>query len=1391
MAPVEATMALSHQEGVTDSARARELYKYYQPNAPINADTCFPAPPPVPEDNDDSSRDLKVKSSVTSSKISSPDTALTAFCQLTTWRTGAQRAMISVIDAETQYFIAESTKSVDLVDNTRHDPGDDLWMGCGSVTKAGRLCEKTIAVAPTKAGDYPCFLVEDLSKDERFNTLRFVTGEPHLKFYAGVPLITKRGIPIGSLFVVDDRAGLPLNREQRHFMGTMAVTIMKHMEMAREVEEHRRGMKMSRGLASFVEGRAELAEADVEAEDNEGSRIAGQFEEPSITKTRSKGSTASAIGSAASIEHKEREYSAALSKTEEAIMESQDHTPQTEPASTRPEFGSLSQPNSFGATSISVYSPNDTQDRLSPAGEDASETSSMRLLFSRAANLIREAFEVDGGAVFYDAQTGFSSNARQQEPSSPFVQEDSQTDSLAESSHASGDDQASSGEQIREQDAKISSPSLLPQGSPPGLGETFSRTTKDSGKSVEILGFSTAEASSIHGDSLPGPQSFTPFEEKALHTLLRRYPRGKLWTFDIDGAVSSSSEDEAFKRLHRDLDQRRNDIRRRNVRNSKAKSDARFLAKHFPSVRQLLFVPLWDAGRSRWLSGCFAWSTEPTRILSKQSELAFLTAFGNSVMAEWARIDTETADQKKGDFIGSISHELRSPLHGILASAEFLEEVTTGWESRLVETIDSCGRTLLDTINHILDYSKINHFEKNWRKSKREGRRPNASRGGSLSLKQSDLPMLNLFQDVDISVICEEVVESVFAGHVFQNITAQSFDVVPDSRGKMSDPKNLLAAPDQLMGSGQAPHSGVAVILDVDLQNYHFTTQPGALRRLIMNLLGNALKYTSHGYVRIKLDATDMEDLPGTAGSQGTNDSVPRSRVTLTVTDTGKGISADFLRSKLFMPFAQENSLSSGTGLGLSIVRKIVSLLEGEITIDSEVGRGTQVRVTLPLLREMPRATDSSSSTTKSIMSIPRETDESIIELRRRLKGQKVVLHGFDIETKDPIVHEMGKLLKASITTFVVNWYGLKVVPIGQKASIIISNEGSPDKISALVERYAKIHRSTPSIVVLCSHSSRFDRSLSSSSQCNVGFVAKPVGPLKLAKAITQCLEGESGTITPGPDGPVTQPESTDLSNVFEELSMSPRGGEVLDNTRMAADSANARKAIESPTPNALAEKHAEFPFPPAMDTKPSMPKSLSMPADKTALSPVAESSAQPASLTLAAMEKVSLASDSKTARKKIPTLLLVDDNQINLRLLSTYLKRRNYEVVDEASDGLEAVKRFEGRGAQGYDVVFMDITMPVLDGFGATRQIRAIEESRQQKTESAVAGEQAEKGEKARNPALIIAFTGRSSIEDQTEALRVGIDLFMTKPVAFKEVGKIIDNWVANREREGRGSEE
>lgn len=199
-------------------------------------------------------------------------------------------------------------------------------------------------------------------------------------------------------------------------------------------------------------------------------------------------------------------------------------------------------------------------------------------------------------------------------------------------------------------------------------------------------------------------------------------------------------------------------------------------------------------------------------------------------------------------------------------------------------------------------------------------------------MQRSEIPMMNLFAEVDISVVCEEVVESVFAGHVFQNITAQTFDIVPSTQKRMSDVRTLGL--DAKAMAEHLKHSQVPVVLDLKMRNFNFATQPGAFRRIIMNLLGNALKYTSHGYVHVSLETTDPE--PEMLGED-----VSRSMVTLTVTDTGKGISNEFLRSKLFTPFTQENSLSSGTGLGLAIVKSIVSLLEGEIAIDSEVGRGT------------------------------------------------------------------------------------------------------------------------------------------------------------------------------------------------------------------------------------------------------------------------------------------------------------------------------------------------------------------------------------------------------------------------------------------------------------------
>ena len=436
-----------------------------------------------------------------------------------------------------------------------------------------------------------------------------------------MPLLTKRGIPIGSLFIVDSHIRPDLSPNDLHFMGTMAGTIMRHLEMAREVEEHRRGMKMSRGLASFVEGRSELVDADAEEDATEGTKVAGRFEtETENPRSNSKsssmrGSTQSTQPSVNSSERKEQEeeYSSALVKTEEAILASYVQ-PNSQPSRT----GTVedSHADSFIGTTVSQDdSPSqDTPSQGVPevdSAEEFSEASSVKVLFSRASNLIREAFEVDGGVVFYDAQRGFGDPQLQQKPTlgghTPH-----------EDSHTSGDDLPSSGENEDQVDGPSSqevSPGRSEGQSSPGLGEgMFTRSTRlsaQSEKMVGILGFSTADASSIHGNKYPGPQSFVPLEEKALHKLVRRYPRGKLWNFDGDVAVSSSSEEEALHLPQKDLDQATKDLHKNKVKSVRTKSDAKFLSVHFPGLRQLLFVPLWDAGRSRWLSGCFIWYAFP------------------------------------------------------------------------------------------------------------------------------------------------------------------------------------------------------------------------------------------------------------------------------------------------------------------------------------------------------------------------------------------------------------------------------------------------------------------------------------------------------------------------------------------------------------------------------------------------------------------------------------------------------------------------------------------------------------------------------------------------------------------------------------------------------------
>lgn len=113
---------------------------------------------------------------------------------------------------------------------------------------------------------------------------------------------------------------------------------------------------------------------------------------------------------------------------------------------------------------------------------------------------------------------------------------------------------------------------------------------------------------------------------------------------------------------------------------------------------------------------------------------------------------------------------------------------------------------------------------------------------------------------------------------------------------------------------------------------------PLRLRQILVNLVGNAIKFTDRGGVVVSIFLEEMND-------KG------MSKLTLSVKDTGAGIPED-AKKNLFKPFAKigarDASEFGGSGLGLSIVRKLIDLMGGVITVESDVGRGTNFRIELP-----------------------------------------------------------------------------------------------------------------------------------------------------------------------------------------------------------------------------------------------------------------------------------------------------------------------------------------------------------------------------------------------------------------------------------------------------------
>ena len=848
-----------------------------------------------------------------------------------------------------------------------------------------------------------------------------------------------------------------------------------------------------------------------------------------------------------------------------------------------------------------------------------------------------------------------------------------------------------------------------------------------------------------------------------LKELIRRYPGGRL--FNLEGNTSSSSEDETTTSLRqkRTSDQFQKPSRRKHLELSA-------LRAAFPSAGQVLFTPLWNATTGSFAYVCFVATALETRSFTASIELPFLNSFCSTLMGECSRLDTILADKQKSDFVGTISHEMRSPLHGLLASVEFLTETElSGFQSSLISTIDSCGRTLLDTINHVLDYSKINSFQKHWVASNKKhshGSRRYTYLGPentSKSISHGAPALLQLLGVVDVSAVVEEVVDGLVLGHTYTSgldLTDMSREA--RGRGMTLKSENDVSPP-------------VKIALDVQSADWIFLTQPGAVRRIIMNLTGNAIKYTSKGNITVSLQLENLQDEKGGESMK------------LTVKDTGKGISQDFLNSKLFVPFAQENSLAPGTGLGLSIVRSIVLMLGGTIDVKSKIHEGTTVEVTLPVKRPLPgqvssQTTPYSDTTGGGLSTAGSGNDNSLSTLKEQWSDATVTLW----QSKPQLD---GKLRRV-VGSYVRDWCGLQFVDqqLCDSSSVVMVEE---EDLEPLLASLVSTPGRRPALVVVCSvlsrHSAALVQSLEQRICSAVEFVSEPCGPHKLARSLRLALEKQAAIISRfsqtynqrvilpsvslmDQDRLISEPES--ITADLADLDLNPPGetddAKVVQATETFAASQasqHAQMALHDPgtalrTPKNFVSEGEAFPFPTDAQESSRMRRESHLGlhvertlSDETTPTPVPPIQSSQSSVAESATNEVD------------PRVLLVDDNRINLRLLETFLKiKRKYTNIKQAEDGQQAVDAVT-TAEEPFDIIFMDISMPVLDGFEATRAIREFED-----------------GHCTRPGAMIIALTGLASARDQSEVFNCGCDIYMTKPVSFKEVGKLLNNWEAHR---------
>ena len=256
--------------------------------------------------------------------------------------------------------------------------------------------------------------------------------------------------------------------------------------------------------------------------------------------------------------------------------------------------------------------------------------------------------------------------------------------------------------------------------------------------------------------------------------------------------------------------------------------------------------------------------------------------------AEKAKADAIAAANAKSVFLANMSHEIRTPINAILGmDTMILRECNDNEILEYAGNIQSASQTLLSLINDILDFSKIET--------------------GKLELVAGDYALSSLINDVYHMLI------------------------------------------------GKAKEKGLALNVESDKNlPAKLYGDEVRIRQIIVNILNNAIKYTKKGSVTLTVGMSELKPSDTTdhsTDSKSDDITDKNTIITFRIADTGIGIKNENI-SHLFDSFSrfdeEKNKYIEGTGLGLAITKQLVDLMNGEIVVTSEYGKGSVFTVSIP-----------------------------------------------------------------------------------------------------------------------------------------------------------------------------------------------------------------------------------------------------------------------------------------------------------------------------------------------------------------------------------------------------------------------------------------------------------